>query len=297
VEFAEQARDEVHGQDAVAWLERIEQELDGLRDALRLLSERHRPVDVEKALRLAGGLRDFWWERNHLDEGRTWLTRLLALPEAHVRNSIRATALDDASVLAFYQGEHDVACALLQESISIWRELDEPEYAVYSLLHLATIFRLGQGDPAAAKAANNEGLTLARRLGFKRGVAYALSALGRVAIDEMDWSTAHSRLSEGMAMLRELEDVWAMSAVLGHFALLSAATGQPRRALRLASACAELQESLGMSRVPADKERIEAALATARMALSPSAAEGAWLAGRSMTLEEAVAEVLQPGNA
>ncbi len=52
-----------------------------------------------------------------------------------------------------------------------------------------------------------------------------------------------------------------------------------------------------MSRVPADKERIEAALATARMALSPSAAEGAWLAGRSMTLEEAVAEVLQPGNA
>lgn len=296
VALADQFRARLYGADAVVWMERVDGELDQIRRVLHCLATGHREADIEQALRIAGGLREYWWKRDKLQEGRDWLRRLSSLSQAAPPSDVRAQALDDAAVLVFYQEDYEDAIWLLGESIAVRRERGEWESVVYSLLHLASIDRVGKHAFAAARAANEEALTIAQQHNVDHGVGYALSALGRVAIDEEDWLTARSRLTQSLRVLQRLGDAWALTIVLRHCALLAATTDAPRRALRLAAASAALQESQGMPSVAADQELADAILARARAALAPSEAEAAWQEGHSMTLERAVEYALQQSD-
>lgn len=288
VAFADEFRAQLYGSDVVVWIDRVDQELDQLRRILHHVATGNRQEDIEQALRITGGLREYWWKGDKLQEGRDWLLRLLTLSQGAPRTQVRAQALDDAAVLAFYQEDYEDAISLLWQSIAIRRELDEGEPAVYSLLHLASIYRVGKHDSAAARAANEDALTIAQQHGIDHGIGYALSALGRVAIDAGDWVLAHSRLTESLRVLQQVEDSWALTIVLRHCALLAAATDAPKRALRLAAASTALQEGLGMTTVAADQEMAEAILARAWAALPPIEADATWQEGCSMSLEEAL---------
>jgi tetratricopeptide (TPR) repeat protein len=293
VALADQFRSELYGSDSGVWITRIDEEFDHLEGALRCLATGQRREDIEQALRVAGGLREYWWKRDKLREGREWLRRLLALPQAASRTDVRAQALDDGAVLAFYQEDYEDAISLLQESIAIRRELGDGESAVYSLLHLASIYRVGMRDVTSARATNQEALAVAQQHGIDPGIGYALSALGRVAIDEEEWPTARNRLHQSLRVLRKLGDSWALTIVLRHCALLAAATGAPLQALRLAAASAALQAGLGMTDVGADQALTDSVLMRARAALPAEEADAAWREGQGMTLERAVEYALQ----
>jgi predicted ATPase len=82
VRLAEEAEGELEGPRQVRWLERLEQEHDNLRAALSWGLEAGPDEEGKKrkelALRLAGALRQFWYLHAHLQEGQTFLTRVLA---------------------------------------------------------------------------------------------------------------------------------------------------------------------------------------------------------------------------
>ena len=75
---------------------------------------------------------------------------------------------------------------------------------------------------------------------------------------------------------------------------LVAAT-QPRRATRLLGAAAAAVEATGPRVHPANQADHERSLATARRLLGDAAFDAAWAQGRSLTLEQAVAEALATG--
>ena len=56
--------------------------------------------DLDRAARMVRALRDFWWERGRLDEGRAWVERVLASPVATAPSAARALVLDHAGALA-----------------------------------------------------------------------------------------------------------------------------------------------------------------------------------------------------
>ena len=62
----------LRGLDQSAWLDRLENEIDNLREALRFFTEFR---DAERGLRLASALQWFWWDRGYLREGQEWLTQ------------------------------------------------------------------------------------------------------------------------------------------------------------------------------------------------------------------------------
>jgi tetratricopeptide (TPR) repeat protein len=94
---------------------------------------------VELCLRLAAAIRLYWEWNGYLTEGRHWLNAVLEVSlEKEERESIlaaRAKALSEASRLVCLQNEQTRAAELAEESIALWRQLDDPCGLAMALLH------------------------------------------------------------------------------------------------------------------------------------------------------------------
>ncbi|HEY6407500.1 MAG TPA: adenylate/guanylate cyclase domain-containing protein, partial [Ktedonobacteraceae bacterium] len=106
--LAEEAEPALKGPLLVEWLERLEQEHDNLRAALRWAVEGGR---ADLALRVGVALERFWVVRGHRNEGLAFLERAL-VAEAEIATDLRAKALLAAARLAFIQSHYDQGEAL-----------------------------------------------------------------------------------------------------------------------------------------------------------------------------------------
>jgi len=191
---AKRAEPALTGAEQGTWLARLEGEHDNLRAALQWSRD---SGESALGLRLAGALWRFWYVRGHLSEGRAWLDGLLALTTSDREPdvaAIRAKALTGAGVLANIQGDYDRATVLCEESLTLYRRLDDtrgPAVALNILGNLA----MNQGAYARAVALSEESLALYRTLGDKRGMAVALNNLGVVLLHQgaYVWWTLLSR--------------------------------------------------------------------------------------------------------
>ena len=94
---------------------------------------------IELCLRLASALRPYWEWQGYLTEGRHWLNAALELPLRERRDksvlAARAKALSEASRLVCLQNEQTKAAEIAEESIVLWRQLDDPRGLAMALLH------------------------------------------------------------------------------------------------------------------------------------------------------------------
>jgi predicted ATPase/DNA-binding winged helix-turn-helix (wHTH) protein len=244
-----------------------------------------------------------------------------------------AVALNAMAVIARDRGDIPVARALFEESLVLWRQLGEQQAVARSLSNLANIAQL-QGNDVLARSLYAECLSLFRGLGDQTGVAWSLNYQGDVARGQGDSEAARKLYEEALAIFRKLEDRWGMAGTLADlgslaregedyptalslyrrsikifqeldhkrgiarllecFACSAAVQFDAKRALRLAGAAAALRESLGAPLTPADRAKLESSLHRAQQALSGEAVEAAWLEGRTLTVDQAIEEVLAP---
>ena len=103
LELALLAEPNLRAKDQVAWLDRLDEELDNIRSAI----EWSLATRIEDGLQLAAALQWFWWIRNHVNEGIDWLSQLLEV-EARTRGGqppdagrllARGNALNAAGIL------------------------------------------------------------------------------------------------------------------------------------------------------------------------------------------------------
>ncbi|MDP9368665.1 MAG: helix-turn-helix domain-containing protein [Chloroflexota bacterium] len=144
------------------WLDRLEAEHDNLRGALLWLL---RGGDAAIALQLAAALWPFWHYHSHLSEGRRWLREALAAaPQAPA--SIRARALLGAAFLAHYQGDDCQANDLVNEGLTLARELGDTRETLSLLALLARgILAEDQGHYTEAVPPLEEAQAMARKSG------------------------------------------------------------------------------------------------------------------------------------
>jgi hypothetical protein len=83
-----------------------------------------------------------------------------------------------------------------------------------------------------------------------------------------------------------------MAESLEALAIVAAGAGRPEHAARLLAATGAWRASVGAPLPPINRPDVEAALRTARTMLGEEAFAMAWAAGRTLTLEQAVAEAL-----
>ena len=94
---------------------------------------------LEVCLRLAAALRPYWEWQGYLMEGREWLSAAIGLPLQQGSEktvlAARAKALSEFARLVCMQDEQVQATELAEESLALWRELDDSSGLATALIH------------------------------------------------------------------------------------------------------------------------------------------------------------------
>jgi DNA-binding NarL/FixJ family response regulator len=187
-------------------------------------------------------------------------------------------------------GDAAAAGGAYEESVRLLRAVGDDNLAAHPLASLGVLV-FERGERARGRALLAESVAIFRATADRRYLAQELHRSGDVACEAGDAVAALRAYRESLAVAAELGARPQVAAALEGFAMLAAAQAQPERALRLAGAAAALRDATGRPRPPAERPRLERALAAARSALGP-AADAAWQRGRRLTAEQAVAAAL-----
>jgi non-specific serine/threonine protein kinase len=256
LDLAEESETELLLEGQRLWLDRLEAEHDNLRAALAWGSrigdlgeaeqeEEGAIEDAQKALRIGGSLVWFWYFRGYLSEGRGWLARVLALAGSEARNRARAKALGAHGALAYLQSDFTAARALLEESLGIWRELEDRRGSAFTLTFLGRV-AVRQGDLGATQF-GEESVALFREIEDKWGIALSLDFLGEAAQLQGDDERAAALHEESLALYKELGDQWGMALEHSNFGRVAFRQGN------LDLARARLEQALAIQREVGDR--------------------------------------------
>lgn len=326
--LGEKAEPHLKGAESVKWLDRLEEEHDNLRSALRWALEN----DSQTAARLAAAIRLFWFLHSHLTEGHDWLKAALESGGGESENAVvRFKLLNVLGTLARFQGDYETARSsyeealtvgkaandlqqiaeasgglglviyqqgdsatarkFIEEGLEISRRLDDKFGIVAALNSLGDIART-EGDDAAALPLFEEALAISRQLGRKQFVSTILTNLAAVTHGKGDFVSARSHFAEALTLAQELGNRVAISYSLDGFAALAAESGEPELAAKLAGAAEQLRETVGFEIEPADSRFREIYLSKLRAALSESVFSAAYLQGQKLETEKAIALAL-----
>jgi tetratricopeptide (TPR) repeat protein len=223
----------------VELLDRLEGDHDNLRAAVRWALEQG---EAEMALRLTASAAHFRYPRGYLTEGRRQLEAALA--GASGPPLARAKALTEVGWFALEQSDYDQAQRSLEESLLIYRELDD-KYGVAHALECLSVAKWRLGDYGRAARFQEESLSLYRDLGHEWGIAASLNNLGVVAQEQGDYERAAALHLESLALSRVLGDSLEIGWGLRSLAQVYLMQGQLERSATLLEESQSILRELG----------------------------------------------------
>ncbi|HEY0069075.1 MAG TPA: tetratricopeptide repeat protein [Chloroflexia bacterium] len=248
--LTERAEPELRGPQQVSWLDRLEQELDNLRAALRWTLDHDR---AEMAARIAGGLWHFWYVRGYLSEGRKWMEEALVRGGEGLPLEVRWWVLHGAGRLAMGQSDYSQATALLNEGLETARQLGDAERTARSLYQLAGV-GMYRGDYEESWALQEEALALYQATDSRWNAAASIGFMGTLALYQGDFEQANAFLRKSIAQLRELGEHWYVALELASLCHAVRRQGDLEQAEALA------KESIAIFRELGDKRGMDVAL-------------------------------------
>src|SRR5215212_8289234 len=133
--LAEEAEPELVGPQQSAWVERLEEEHDNLREALSWALVRGK---ADLGLRFGGALWRFWYQLGYLSEGIGWMERVLEASEP-TASPVRMKALEGMGWLTQLQGDTERAEATYEEMLKLSQELGDKGNIATALNSLGTL--------------------------------------------------------------------------------------------------------------------------------------------------------------
>jgi predicted ATPase/DNA-binding XRE family transcriptional regulator len=307
----------------IEWLRRLESAHAELHAALQW-SERHDRPGWED---LVTTLSWFWLTHGHLDEGRRWLSRVLAAGPA--RETDRRRTMYLLARLAYWQGDYEVALDLAERSLVLARALGDPVGAGWAL-NLTAYVRGYAGEHAAARAALEEVLATAAdadlRLDSLIGLGDLLLQSGQVAEGraeleravaasggaEAHWQVGRIRLLLGIAsylegdlagatrlvvesvpLLEEVANWYGLAGAFDVCAALLLQRGEPADALRLTAAADALRDTIGAPLSASWQRLVDEVIVGPARAAVPAGADAAWADGAGLPVADAAALALE----
>jgi predicted ATPase/transcriptional regulator with XRE-family HTH domain len=328
LDLAGQADRELRGPDQPAWLNRLNTMQDNLRVALDWAIETEQ---AETALQLACRLWWFWSKRSEFIEGRQWLKRVIsmrdaplfpnlyadvltqlahhvclplganeakpfieqALPiaRAHGNPQTLANALMVFGIVLTLEENFVAAQTALEESISIFREVQEDWGAALATMSLG-FSAYKRDDRGTALELNEQALAAFRELGDQYFQGVCLYETGNLRAKRGDWEEGLAKLRESLRLSSALGSRFEIAAGLWRLAETEQYLGQIARAVRLYCAAKNVYDSIGAWH-QGDDLKLEEYLTPCRLALSEAEFRNAIEAGHSMSREQAIEYALE----
>ena len=236
--FAEEAGRGLRGMNANAWRDRIERryrELDAAFDELLDHGQ------TSEALAMACTLAEFLRISGRVATGRAWLDR--ALSAAALDDRLRAVALYEGGMLAFWQGADEEACSLHGRSLHLARRLGDPTTVALALCGLARVAL--REDLDWARTLCEEALQTVHDTDDQLGRSNALHVLGVAAQMRGDLRQARKLMTQRIETAREFGDVAAVAAESANLSVVERQLGNLPRAEQLAAEALQIEERRG----------------------------------------------------
>jgi tetratricopeptide (TPR) repeat protein len=210
-----------------------------------------------------------------------------------------ASALSDFGMTLVAQGEYEQSGLLLKESLALYQQLADTEGIMRCLAFLG-VRAYAHGDLVRAIEHSTAALHLARQMAVTWHIASALLDLSLVAIKQADSNQARVWINESIGLFRDMGERWNILRALevgAHVATMQAehdlaSTTAVDRAVRIFGAAEALRETLHNPHLPIYRDQYLRGVAAARAHLSANDFAAAWAAGRALSMEQAITEVL-----
>ncbi len=197
------------------WLNKLEQEHDNLIAALNW-SDKHSP---EKFVRLSGALAWFWSMHSHISKGKDYLER--AMSKNVSKSGAYARVLYGLAMIVFYIGEIPRSIDLLNESLKIWRQLDNLWEEAIVLSYFSFVLA-SAGDSETGLKYSVESVEIARKIGNPILIDYCLIDLCQSYIHTKQYDLAKPMIEEFLDSANEQKQsglIIRARRFLGHCAL------------------------------------------------------------------------------
>lgn len=291
---------------------------------------------AELCLRLASAFRAYWEWQGYLVEARSWLKAAMEVPFKGGEETMlaaRAKALSELSRLVSLEDDQVRAVELVEESMVLWRRLDDPFGLAAALIHRAWA-ALATREYEAARNVCNEGLQylaarddswlraqllfylgaaagfmgdfrqmrvyytqsreLFEQMGDTSSVADVLKDHGAMMMLESKYAESIAYLRKSLLLCYELDHKQFITTGIGWLSIAVGMRGEPDHAqaslasARLEGASESLMETIGLTTWDKSHAFIQAIREYIRSHVSEQSWQEAWLAGRALTLDQAI---------
>ncbi len=255
-----------------------------------------------------------------------------ALPPGQQSSALKARALAGAAWLAYVQSHHQAATSLAESSLRLIGREEEPAPCVNAWSTLGAVALETQHFNRAAELFR-KALDLARRTGLEwwigaslnnlaflayrtgdlsnagrlieeaadgqrargdaRGLAASLLNLGAIRFEQGDASSALSHYLESLRLLQRLGSTPLTAELLEDLAGVLLAQGHAEVSVRVLSSAVAYRDAIGAPTLEWREPGIDRVVANLRERLGPKVHEIAWSAGQTLSIDEAVADVLR----
>ena len=224
------------------WLDRVRDDAENYRDALRWLIAGGRAAESAD---IAWKLMHYWLIRGHAVEGLQWYEQILGLPSLPAVPE--SQSLVGAAMMWYSQGELARARTALARAIELGHDAGAADVVAFAE-HLFGHVEHAVGDPAAARNRFTRSVEGFRALAIPWGVGNSLNGLAKVALASGDIAEAERLLDDAASVLQQCP--WHLALVSYRRAMLAVRRGHPAEAFALG------RESLTLFRQLRDKYAI-----------------------------------------
>ena len=331
-DLAESAEPHLTGPNSGEWLARLTAEVPNHRAALRWALDSPDAIDLEAGLLTAGALWRYWQLTGSLREADGWFGQLIGRASTAGPIAARAKALQGAGGIAYWQNDLPRSRQLYEESVALYRQLDDRAGLANALNDLAYLPML-QGEVPLAQQLFTEARDLFRQLGDtwhtalaemniastnffvgkleaaretieavipvirERGDRFwlteAVTGLGQLEQLTGRNAAARGHYAESLQLALEAGTVPQVAMVLEPLSNLDSSEGNHRRAVELWAAAQAIKERVGGG-APSEMMQTVDPGPAAVDAIGEEAVRQADERGRALTLEQAVARALAP---